>query len=112
MLALGTTAGSVAGAGFAVQALLLPLFTFLGWRAAVQRRFAEHRELMLRSYALISAAITFRLMLPASVLLDLEFLPAYRAISWLAWTTNLAAVECYIRRKRAPMANYRTLATA
>ena len=112
MLALGTTAGSFAGAGFAVQALLLPLFIYLGWRAAVQRRFTEHREWMLRSYALISAAITFRLMLPASVLLDLEFLPSYRAISWLAWMTNLVVVEHHIRRKRVPMASYRTLAAA
>jgi uncharacterized membrane protein len=111
MLALGTTAGSVAGTGFAVQALLLPLFTYLGWRAAIERRFAEHREWMLRSYALISAAITFRLMLPASVLLDLGFLPAYRAIAWLAWATNLVAAEYYLRRKRVLTTSYQTLAT-
>jgi uncharacterized membrane protein len=112
MLALGTTAGPVAAAGFAVQALLLPLFTYFGWRAAVERRFADHREWMLRSYALTSAAITLRLMLPASGLLGLEFLPAYQAISWLAWTTNLVLFEYYIRRKRVSTTSYPTLATA
>lgn len=112
MLALGTTAGPVAGAGFAIQSLLLPVVTALALRAAVERRFAEHREWMLRSYALIAAAITLRLMLPASAWLGFDFLEAYRAIAWLAWTVNLALVEIHIRRTRRPAARYRTLAAA
>ena len=103
-LALGATAGPVAGTGFAVQAVLWGLFTGLGWRAAVERRFADHREWMLRSYALTAAAITLRLMLPASAFLGLEFVPAYRAIAWLAWTVNLALVEYHIRRNRGSAA--------
>ena len=101
VLALGTTAGPVAGSGFAIQALLWPVFTWLGWRAAVERRLDDHRDWMLRSYALAAAAITLRLMLPASMLLGYEFQPAYQVIAWLAWTTNLALVEYHIRRRRA-----------
>jgi hypothetical protein len=101
VLALGSSAGPIAGAGFAAQALLLPVFTWLGWRAAVERRFASHREWMLRSYALIAAAITLRLMIPAAFLLELDFLRAYRVIAWLCWLTNLALVEIAIRRSRA-----------
>lgn len=112
VLALGTAAGPVAAAGFAVQALLWAAFTWLGWRAAVQRRFADHREWMLRSYACTAAAITLRLMIPASAVLGLEFLPAYRAIAWLAWTVNLAALEVHIRRKRTPAATHAGLAGA
>jgi Predicted membrane protein (DUF2306) len=112
MLALGSVAGPVAAAGFAIPALLLPVFTGLGLRAAIGRRFAEHREWMLRSYALVATAITLRLMLPASALLGFEFLAAYRIIAWLAWTTNLAFVEYRIRRKRAPGPRYATLAAA
>lgn len=112
MLALGTTAGPVAGAGFALHSLLLPVFAGLGLRAAVERRFAEHREWMLRSYALVAAAITLRLMLPASAWLGFEFLEAYRAIAWLAWTANLALVEIHIRRTRTPSARYGRLAAA
>lgn len=100
MLALGTTAGPIAAAGFAIQALLWPLFTWLGYRAAVERRFDEHREWMLRSYALTATAITLRLMIPASAFLGLEFVPAYRVIAWLAWTTNLTLFEYHIRRRR------------
>lgn len=112
MLALGTTAGPAAGAGFAIQALLLPVFAGLGLRAAVERRFAEHREWMLRSYALIAAAITLRLMLPASAWLGFEFLEAYRLIAWLAWTVSLALVEVHIRRTRRPPVRYEALAAA
>lgn len=101
MLALGTTAGPVAATAFAVQALLWAGFTWLGWRAALQRRFGEHREWMLRAYAIVAAAITLRLMLPASALLGFDFYPAYRVISWLAGSVNLVLFEIYIRRSRS-----------
>jgi uncharacterized membrane protein len=111
MLAIGTTAGPVAAAGFAIPALLWPVFTWLGLRAAVERRLADHREWMIRSYAITATAITLRLMLPASALLGFEFLPAYQVISWLGWTTNLALAEYWIRRKRVA-GSYAALAPA
>ena len=101
VLAVGTSAGPVAGVGFALQALLLPVFTWLGFRAAMQRRFGDHREWMLRSWALISAAITLRLLLPASMIAGIPFFTAYPVIAWLAWLINLALVEHLIRRNRA-----------
>jgi uncharacterized membrane protein len=100
MLALGTTAGAVAGAGFAIPALLWPLFTGLGWQAALQRRFAEHREWMLRSYAITANAITLRLMLPLAGVLGYGFFEAYRVIAWLSWIVTLAAFEAWIRARR------------
>jgi uncharacterized membrane protein len=112
MLALGTTAGPIASVGFAIPALLWPAFTWLGYRAAVERRFGDHREWMLRSYALTATAITLRLMIPASAFLGLEFVPAYRVIAWLAWTTNLALFEYYIRRNRDSTASYVRFANA
>lgn len=112
MLALGTTAGPVAASGFAMLAVLLFAFTWLGWRTAVARRFQEHRAWMLRSYALTGAAITLRLMLPAAGLLGLDFLPAYRVIAWAAWMTNLALVQYHLRRTRGRSPGYGTLAAA
>ncbi len=112
MLALGTTAGPIAGVGFAIPAVLWPIFTYLGVRAAMERRFAEHREWMARSYAVAATAITLRLMLPAAGLLGIPFFPAYRVISWLAWMTNLALVELYLRRNRLPATSDAKLATA
>lgn len=113
MLALGSTAGPVAAVGFAIPALLWPVFTWLGWRAAVGRRFAEHRDWMLRSYAITANAITLRLMLPVSaLLLGLDFYPAYRAISWLSWITTLALFELAIRRGRTSAGSQLRLAAA
>jgi len=102
----------VASVGFAILSLLWPVFTWLGWRAAVERRFGDHRKWMLRSYAITATAITLRLMLPASALLGLDFFPAYRVISWLAWITNLALFEYHIVRSSGSTATYPKLATA
>lgn len=112
VLALGTTAGPVAGAGFAIQALLWAAFTWLGWRSAAGRRFDEHRDWMLRSYAITTSAITFRLMLPASAFLGLDFLATYRVIAWLPWIVNLALFEYHIRRSRGSTGTYARFARA
>jgi uncharacterized membrane protein len=101
VLALGTTAGPVAAVGFALPAILCGAFTWLGFRAVIQRRFDDHRDWMLRSYGVIAVAITLRLLIPASAFLEFDFLAAYRVNSWLAWIINLAVVEYAIRRGRS-----------
>jgi uncharacterized membrane protein len=112
MLALGTTAGPVVSVGFAIPAVLVAVFTWLGWRAAVDRRFDAHKEWMLRSYGVIAVAITLRLLIPASAFLELDFLAAYRVNSWLGWMINAAAVEYAIRRARRPAAPHLGFAAA
>ena len=105
MLAIGTMAGPLAGTGFAISAVLWAVFTFLGVRAAMQKRLDVHRAWMIRSYAITSNAITLRLMLPiAAVILKLPFVSAYQAIAWLSWMTNLAIAEFYLRRKERVVA--------
>jgi uncharacterized membrane protein len=104
-LALGSTAGPVASGGFGTLSVCWFAATVLGWRHAVQRRFAEHRVWMLRSWAMTFAAVTLRLALPVPPLLGVDFLDGYRAISWLCWTVNLAVLELYLRRsapRKAP----------
>lgn len=112
VLALGTTAGPVAGAGFAILGLLWGSFTWLGLRAVLAGRIAEHRQWMLRSYAMAAAAITLRLMIPASFVLGLDFAAAYPVIAWACWLTNLALVEYWIRRARTTAALSVELAAA
>jgi uncharacterized membrane protein len=101
ILALGTSAGPIAGVPFAVSAVFWSVFTWLGLRAVLEGRVDEHREWMLRGYAVLAGAITLRLMLPAALMSGYEFYPAYRVISWLNWSVNLALVELWIRRKRS-----------
>jgi uncharacterized membrane protein YozB (DUF420 family) len=101
ILAPGSYAGPIASAGFASLAVVWIAVTLLGWRAAVQGRFDEHRRWMIRSWALTLAAVTLRLYLPLVMILDLPFLPWYRAISFLAWAPNLMAAELWLRRSRS-----------
>jgi uncharacterized membrane protein len=112
VLALGATAGPIVTVGFGIPALLCAVFTWFGWRAAVERRFDDHREWMLRSYGVITVAITLRLLIPASAFLGFEFEAAYRVNSWLAWMINLVAVEYMMRRDRISDLWYSRLSSA
>ena len=112
MLALGTNAGPIAGTGFAVAALLWPIFTYLGVRAAIEGQFVTHREWMIRSYAITANAITLRLMLPLAGVMGFDFFAAYGVIAWLGWITNLVLAEIHLRRTRGSVMIERRLATA
>ena len=96
ILSLGSSAGPIATAGFGSLAVIWIAVNILGWRAALQRRFAEHRRWMIRSWALTLAAVTLRIYLPLVMVLDLPFLPWYRAISFLAWVPNLVLAELWL----------------
>lgn len=98
VLAFGSTAGPIATMGFGSLAALWALVNSLGWRAARQRRFAEHRLWMIRSFALTFAAVTLRIYMPLVPLTNLDFVDGYRAISFLCWMPNLFLAEIYIRR--------------
>lgn len=97
VLAPGSSAGPIASTGFGLLAVIWIAVNLLGWRAAMQGRFAEHRRWMIRSWALTLAAVTLRLYLPLIMVLELPFLPWYRAISFLAWVPNLVAAELWLR---------------
>ena len=99
ILAPGSHAGPIASAGFGSLGAIWIGVTLMGWRAAMQGRFTEHRRWMIRSWALTLAAVTLRLYLPTVMVLDLPFLPWYRAISFLAWVPNLVVAELWLRRR-------------
>jgi hypothetical protein len=69
----------------------------------MQLRFVQHRAWMIRSFALTFAAVTLRLYLPLAALLSINFVDAYRAISFLAWLPNLLVVESYLRSRKASL---------
>ncbi|KZD02866.1 DUF2306 domain-containing protein [Oceanibaculum pacificum] len=101
VLALGTTTGPVATAGFGTLSVAWLITTLLGWRRATQRRFAAHRAWMIRSWWLTFAAVTLRIYLGASFATGLPFELSYPAISFLCWVPNLIAAELYLRRQSA-----------
>lgn len=97
-LAFATTAGPVAGAGFASLAVASLICAVQAWRLASARRFDLHRRWVVRSYALIFAGVTLRIWLPLSMVAQLDFMDSYRVISFLCWVPNLVVAELYLAR--------------
>jgi len=95
-LALHAAFGAIAGAGFFILAVLWITVTAIAVRMAAKRRFDRHRSWMLRSYALTAAAITLRLLLPASSLLGVSAGLSYRTAAWMCWLINLTFIEIYL----------------
>ena len=100
VLALGATTGPISTAGFGTLAVVWFAVNALGWKAAVERRFADHRRWMIRSFALTFAAVLLRLYLPIGPLLGFSFEDSYRLISFLSWVPNLLVVELYLSSRR------------
>lgn len=99
LLATRSTAGPIAQWGFGLMAVLWLVTTVVGWRHARAGRYQEHRNWMIRSYALTLAAVTLRLWLPLSQVAGIAFLTAYVAIAWLCWVPNLLLAEWFLRRR-------------
>ena len=90
--------GIVAKLGFA---LLASLWLYTGLRAftAIRRGdVVEHRQWMVRNFSLTLAAVTLRLLLPASGVSGIPFELAYPAIAWLCWVPNLLVAEWWFNR--------------
>lgn len=115
---LALTIGSVSPFGPAtrVSDVLLALLwlgvTFAGWRAARERRFADHRRWMVRSFALTMSIMLNRLISPILVFVleprigsefggsTLAFGQSVAAISsWLSWTLALLASQLWLDRR-------------
>ncbi|WP_419905444.1 DUF2306 domain-containing protein [Kiloniella sp.] len=97
IVAWTSTAGPIAVAGFATLAVLWLYVTTQGYRTARAGCYMEHREWMIRSFALTAAAISLRLGLPIAPALGYEFQTGYIALSWVCWLFNLVVAEIYIR---------------
>ncbi len=97
ILAFGVTTGPIATAGFGTLAVVWFVVNALGWKAAMDGRFPEHRRWMIRSFALTFGAVNLRLYLPLSPLLHIDFDTLYRAVSFLAWVPNLIVAEILLR---------------
>jgi len=112
--------GLMSQTGFLALDILWLATTCLGYRRIRQKRMEEHREWMLRSYALSFAGVTLRfwvvllgvLTIPLEnfsqfeLLLD-DFNRTYRFDAWLCWVPNLIFAEWLIRRRRKGLAEKR-----
>lgn len=82
--------------GFGGLALATLITTTMAYRAARARRFASHRGWMIRSYAMILAAVTLRIQLPLFAIALQGFDPAYAIVAWSCWVPNLVVAEIVV----------------
>ena len=76
-------------------------FTFQALRYAIDRKFVEHRDFMIRSYSLTFSAITLRtwkIILVQTGWMDPSHI--YIAEAWLGFLPNLLLAELIIRSKK------------
>lgn len=119
----GLAAATLSTSGISTQVsmfLASALWLVTGWyayRAVRSRRFAAHREWMIRNYAITFLAVTARIWVPLLILVQLPVLgaryggdvgaAAEAAIpvgQWMSWVVNLIVAEIIIHRTRAPAA--------
>lgn len=100
-IAMYSSSGPIAGAGFLSLAILWLLFTGLALNAALHRNFWAHERWMVRSFALTFAAVTLRIYLPIGIILNEgEFVLPYTIIAWLSWVPNLMLAEAWLATGR------------
>jgi hypothetical protein len=92
-MAYHAAAGALAAVGFAILVLLTGASAALGWRAAVQRRFAVHRRWMWRSYLLLCSAVALRLLGGLAAASGVQAAWFDPLASWASWIVPLAVFE-------------------
>lgn len=92
--------GPVTQFGFGGLAVMMLLTTVKAFTSIRNGDIAAHRRWMIRSFALIFAAVTLRLWLPILVVSFGAFTPAYRVVAWLCWVPNLLAAETKLIAER------------
>ncbi len=83
--------------GFGGLALATLVTTAMAYREAKARRFPTHRAWMIRSYAMILAAVTLRVQLPLLAIYFQGFDQAYAIVAWSCWVPNLLVAEVIVR---------------
>lgn len=102
-MALFAKGGLGAQTGFMAQGILLAWFTWKGYQSIKKHQLNTHVEWMVRSYAIATAALTFRLYHLIFIFLGLEYNANYTAAQWISVVGNLLLAEfiiSYIRSRR------------
>ena len=98
-VAIVSSSGPAARAGFFVQGCVWLALFYLGWRAIKHGDRTGHVRFMLAMTAVTSGAVWFRVMTGAALLFHLPFETAYAFAAWAGWIVPLAAVcgFCFVR---------------
>jgi hypothetical protein len=89
--------GIVATVGFAVLAVVWLLTGLWALLTIKRRRIVEHRNWMVRNFALAMAAVTLRAYLGIGAVAGVPFDTLYPILAWICWVPNLFVAEWIIR---------------
>jgi hypothetical protein len=92
--------GAIAQLGFAFIGLLWLFTGFKAYQHIRNKRIEEHREWMMRNYAMTFAAVTLRLWQGVFQVSGVDFITGYMIVAWLSWIPNLLVIEGVIWRLR------------
>lgn len=93
--------GLISELGFATLAILWLYSGYRAYKHVRNKEIEQHRQWMIRNYALTLAGAMLRLWAPIFVgAVGMDFLIAYRAIAWFCWVPNLLVAEWIIHRSR------------
>jgi len=99
-MASRAAAGPVAGVGLASLAIATATCAALGVRAAVRRRFVEHRRWMWRCYLLLCSAVVLRLIGGFATVVGAAAPWFDPLATWASWLAPLVAFELRERAMR------------
>jgi len=71
---------------------------------ARKRDFGAHKRMMLRSFALTFAAVTFRIQIPYLFSEGSTYLEISHIVAWTSWVPNLLVIELWLWATRPPNA--------
>jgi hypothetical protein len=92
-LALYAKGGFMAQAGFLVQGILLSLFTYNGYKAIRNKNTTAHIQWMIRSYAIATAVLSFRIYHIIFFFTTVPYEDIYGLSQWLSLTGNALMAE-------------------
>jgi hypothetical protein len=92
-MAFYPASGTVAGLSFASLSLATAACAALGWRAAMQRRFVDHRRWMLRTFVLLCSAVTLRLAAGLATVIGVQSAWFDPVAAWACWIVPMAIYE-------------------
>lgn len=95
-LALYAKGGLITQAGFMLQGILLAVFTYAAYKAIRRGDKARHYDYVIRSYAVASVVLTFRILHILFFLWNVPYQSNYAISQWLGLSANLLFAEIII----------------
>jgi uncharacterized membrane protein len=92
--------GTISELGFGALASLWLYSGYMAYKHIRNRDIEQHRQWMIRNYALTFAGAMLRVWLPLTGGTGIDFVTRYMIIAWFCWVPNLLVAEWIIRRSR------------